>query len=111
MLLEEEDLAKLFDLIKQVWKIEKKSSLKQYAIKEISKVKLFEMNSISCVMNERRLLAHLRHPFIINMHYAFQEREHLYIVMDYKSGGDLRYHIHKKTRNFKEEEVSKYYLT
>lgn len=100
-------MEKSLDLLKQVWKIEKKSSLKQYAVKEISKVKLFEMNSISCVINERRLLAHLRHPFIINMHYAFQEKEHLYIVMDYKSGGDLRYHIYKKTRGFSEDEVSK----
>lgn len=65
------------------------------------------MNSIPCVINERRLLAHLRHPFIINMHYAFQEKEHLYIVMDYKAGGDLRYHINKKTKDFTEEEVRK----
>jgi serine/threonine protein kinase len=27
------------------------------------------------------------------MYYAFQDRENLYLVMDYLSGGDLRYHI------------------
>lgn len=65
------------------------------------------MNSLSCVINERRLLANLRHPFLINMHYAFQEKEHLYIVMDFKQGGDLRYHINNKTTVFSEEQVSK----
>ena len=27
------------------------------------------------------------------MHYAFQDRQNLYLVMDYLPGGDLRYHI------------------
>lgn len=27
------------------------------------------------------------------MHYAFQDKEFLYLVMDYLGGGDLRYHI------------------
>ena len=44
-------------------------------------------------MNERQLLSDLKHTFIINMLYAFQDRDNLYMVMDYLSGGDLRYHI------------------
>ena len=31
--------------------------------------------------------------FIINMFQAFHDRDNLYLVMDYMSGGDLRYHI------------------
>jgi serine/threonine protein kinase len=27
------------------------------------------------------------------MHYAFQDRENLFILMDYLGGGDLRFHI------------------
>ena len=32
------------------------------------------------------------------MHYAFQDNDYLYIIMDLLTGGDLRYHIckHKK---------------
>ena len=29
----------------------------------------------------------LNHPFIINMNYAFETEENLYIVMDYLRGG------------------------
>lgn len=29
------------------------------------------------------------------MHYAFQDKEYIYLIMDYLGGGDLRYHIIK----------------
>ena len=48
------------------------------------------------VTNERELLTKVRHPFIVNMKLAFQDRENLYLVMDLMPGGDLRYHICKK---------------
>lgn len=38
------------------------------------------------------------------MHYAFQDRENLYLVMDLLLGGDLRYHIARK-RKFTEAET------
>ena len=44
--------------------------------------------------------------FIVNMYYAFQDRDNLYLVMDMLSGGDLRYHICKH-RRFSEEQTSK----
>jgi len=74
-------------------------------MKEMSKVKVYEKNSVNSVINERKLLANLRHPFIINMHYAFQDKEYIFIVMDYLPGGDLRYHIGKQKR-FDEEQAS-----
>ena len=44
-------------------------------------------------MNEKYLLEHLKHPYLVNMHFAFQDRENLYLVLDLLRGGDLRYHI------------------
>lgn len=38
------------------------------------------------------------------MHFAFQDRENLYLVMDLLTGGDLRYHIARQ-RKFTEEET------
>ena len=74
-------------------------------MKEMSKVKVYEKNSVQSIVNERKLLAHLRHPFIINMHYSFQDKENLYLVMDYLSGGDLRHQMNK-IKKFTEEETS-----
>lgn len=45
------------------------------------------------ILNERELLSQLNHPFLVNMAYAFQDRDNLYLVMDLMPGGDLRYHI------------------
>ena len=40
------------------------------------------------------------------MHFAFQDRENLYLVIDIMPGGDLRYHF-AKHRKFTEEQTSK----
>ena len=44
--------------------------------------------------------------FLVNMHYSFEDRDNLYLVIDLMSGGDLRYHIGKH-RRFTEEQISK----
>lgn len=54
--------------------------------------------SIQSVINEKTLLSRISSPFIVNMHYAFQDREVLYLVMDLMTGGDLRYHIGSRVR-------------
>ena len=55
-------------------------------------------------MNERKLLPTLKHPFLVNIIFGFQDRENLYLVMDLLTGGDLRYHISRK-RRFTEHET------
>ena len=43
--------------------------------------------------------------FLVNMVYAFQDRENLYLIMDLMIGGDLRYHLTRK-KTFTEEQTS-----
>jgi serine/threonine protein kinase len=80
----------------RVWKVQAKRSKQLFAMKEMHKGRVVLKRSVSAVMNERNLLARLNHPFLVNMHCAFQDREHLYLVMDYLEGGDLRYHLCKQ---------------
>lgn len=72
-------------------------------MKEMLKAKIIQKKSVDSVMNEVSLLTKLKHPFLVNMSYAFQDRENLYLVMDYLNGGDLRYHI-GKCRRFSESQ-------
>jgi serine/threonine protein kinase len=65
-------------------------------MKEMSKLRVVKKNSVHSVMNERSLLCILKHPFLVNMQYAFQDNQNLYLVMDLMSGGDLRYHLGKR---------------
>jgi len=73
-------------------------------MKEMSKSKVITKRSVNSVMNERHLLSSLKHPYLVNMLYAFQDRENLYLVMDLMPGGDLRYHI-SRHRRFTEEQT------
>lgn len=58
----------------KVWKVVDKRTNEVFALKEMRKAKIIEKKSINSVMNERKLLSKLNHPFIINMSYAFQDR-------------------------------------
>ena len=79
----------------KVWKVQLKKTKETYALKEMSKVKIIDRRSEESIISERELLSKLNHPFIVNMHFAFQDFSNLYLVMDYLTGGDLRYHISK----------------
>lgn len=88
----------------KVWKVEFKRTQTLYAMKEMQKLRVISKRSVHSVMNERKILEVLVNPFIVNMHFAFQDRENLYLVLDLKNGGDLRYHI-SKTKRFNEAQA------
>ena len=89
----------------KVWKVLKNNNNQLYAMKEMSKLQIVNNRSIHSVMNEMKLLVQLNHPFLVNMYYAFQDNESLYLCMDLLLGGDLRYHIHNHNP-FTEDEAS-----
>mmetsp|Transcript_23376 Transcript_23376/g.26519 ORF Transcript_23376/g.26519 Transcript_23376/m.26519 type:complete len:392 (-) Transcript_23376:222-1397(-) len=88
----------------KVWKVEMKKTRQIFAMKEMSKARVITKRSVNSVMNERKLLSMLKHDFLVNMHFAFQDRENLYLLMDLLNGGDLRYHLGRR-RRFTEEET------
>lgn len=45
-------------------------------------IRVITKKSVQSVMNERVLLSQLNSPFLVNMHYAFQDRDTLYLVLD-----------------------------
>ncbi|CAD8179556.1 unnamed protein product [Paramecium octaurelia] len=92
----------------KVWKVEHKRSRQIFAMKELQKAKILGKNSVKSVLNEKNLLSKLKHPFIVNIVAAFQDRETLYLVMDYLSGGDLRFHL-ILNKQFKEDQISNQY--
>ena len=88
----------------KVWKAIQKKTKIIYAMKEKSKVKILARKSEISVKNERTLLSKMFHPFIVNMHYSFQDEDNLYLIIDYLSGGDLRYQ-YCLDKKFNEEET------
>ena len=88
----------------KVWRVKEKKTKKLYALKEMSKTKIIDKKSEKSINGEREFLSFLHHPFIVNMHYAFQDSDNLYLVMDLLTGGDLRYHC-SRYRIFSEEQT------
>ena len=88
----------------KVWKVQYKKTKEYFALKEMSKRKILDKKSEKSINSERKFLSILNHPFIVNIHYAFQDNDNLYLVMDMLSGGDLRYHC-SRYRTFSEEQT------
>lgn len=53
------------------------------------------------------MLKQANHPFIINLHYAFQTPNYLYLALDYCPGKDLSFHLAREM-SFGEDETRIY---
>lgn len=93
----------------KVWKVIHKKYKTYYAMKEMIKAKVIDKKSERSIRWERELLSKMRHGFICNMHYAFQDISTLYLVMDLLNGGDMRYHI-SRSKRFTEEQSSIFFI-
>ena len=65
-------------------------------MKEISKAKAYLTKTTKSIINQRKFLEMFNYKLLCKMYYAFQDTHSLYIIMDYLSGGDLRYAICKR---------------
>ena len=75
-----------------------------FAMKIINKAKIFIKKLVNDIETNRRLMEKLNHKLLCKMYYAFQDMENLYFVVEYFSGGDLRYLINRRN-NFEEKET------
>ena len=77
----------------QVWKVLYLKYNKIYAMKKMYKVDIIDKKSEKDVLIELSLLSRIHHPFIVNIHFAFQDSDYLYLITDYFPQGDLRYQL------------------
>lgn len=83
--------------------VERKDTGLTFALKYIRKADVIKSESVRNILRERRMLEQLNYQFICNLRYSFQDIEYMYLVVDLMDGGDLRFHISRKT--FTEEAV------
>lgn len=75
--------------------VQHKQTRELYALKYINKAKCLKMRAVANIIQERRLLEEVDHPFIVNLRYAFQDDENCFFVLDLMLGGDLRFHLER----------------
>ncbi|KAI8087009.1 kinase-like domain-containing protein [Gilbertella persicaria] len=73
--------------------VQHKGTKKLYALKYINKEKCIDMNAVANIISERNLLESIDYSLIVNLRYAFQDDENLFMVLDLMLGGDLRFQL------------------
>ena len=69
------------------------SNGKLFALKVVSKAALGSARAIQRVELESVLLKQIVHPYIVRLHYAFEDHAHFYQALDFVGGGDLFSHL------------------
>lgn len=85
----------------KVMLVRHKSTQKLFAMKVLKKQLIREKNQVEHTLTERRVLEKVKHPFIVDLKYAFKDRQKLYLVLDYCHGGELFFYL-TNLRRFKE---------
>lgn len=59
------------------------------ALKCLKKSAVIKLKQIDHIKSEKKVLASIDHPFIVNLKGTFQTPSHIYMMLDYACGGEL----------------------
>ncbi|KAI0053026.1 Pkinase-domain-containing protein [Auriscalpium vulgare] len=92
----------------RVFQVRKRDTKRIYAMKVLSKKEIIAKKEVAHTIGERKILQRsLESPFLVGLKFSFQTDTDLYLVTDFKSGGELFWHLQKETR-FSEERARFY---
>ncbi|XP_073464731.1 serine/threonine-protein kinase MRCK beta isoform X1 [Aquarana catesbeiana] len=86
-----------------------KSTERIYAMKILNKWEMLKRAETACFREERNVLVNGDCQWITTLHYAFQDENYLYLVMDYYVGGDLLTLL-SKFEDRLPEDMARFYL-
>ncbi|KAL6095423.1 cdc42bpb [Pungitius sinensis] len=89
--------------------VKMKHTERVYAMKILNKWEMLKRAETACFREERDVLVKGDSQWITTLHYAFQDDNHLYLVMDYYVGGDLLTLL-SKFEDRLPEDMSKFYV-
>ncbi|KAF9076401.1 kinase-like domain-containing protein [Rhodocollybia butyracea] len=92
----------------KVLQVRKRDTKRIYAMKILSKKEIVAKKEVAHTIGERQILQRsLESPFLVGLKFSFQTEQDLYLVTDFKSGGELFWHLQRETR-FSEERARFY---
>lgn len=91
----------------KVMQVRKKNDGQIYAMKVLRKEAIIARKQVAHTKAEKSILQKIQHPFIVKLHFAFQTKDKLYMILDYVNGGELFFHLKKEGR-FSEQRVKFY---
>ncbi|KAM0332192.1 hypothetical protein ACHAQA_002467 [Verticillium albo-atrum] len=90
--------------------VKQRATGRLYAQKQLKKASLtVHKKLIEQTKTERQILESVnRHPFVVNLYYAFQDHEKLYLILEYGQGGELFTHLN--TEKMFSESAAAFYM-
>ena len=89
--------------------VEKDDTKKIYALKILKKKMIINEGLLEKLYTEKEILSKIKHPFLVGLDFAFQDKENIYFVMPFYRGGDLFYHLSMAEGSVMNEERVKFY--
>ncbi|CAF1198050.1 unnamed protein product [Rotaria sordida] len=80
---------------------------KLLALKIIEKHAIVEYAQVECILSEKRILQAINFPFIVSLVYSFKDNSHLYLALEFASGGEMFVHFNH-VKKFSEDQVRFY---
>ena len=94
----------------RLWKVRYTETGEQYAMKVLEKKQIISQDMVKHTILEKQVMDKVKHPFLCSLFCCFQTPRHIFLVMDYVSGGTLFYHLRNRPHPFTETET-KFYAT
>ncbi|GAA5878656.1 hypothetical protein JCM3774_000441 [Rhodotorula dairenensis] len=79
-----------------------------FALKVLGKDTVVRLRQIEHVNSERSTLAHVHHPFVVNLFCTFQDEANLYMLLEFVQGGELFSHLRRAGRF--SADVARFYI-
>jgi len=86
----------------------KKDTNEIYAMKVMKKSEMVKKNQVAHIRAERDVLALADNPWVVKLHFSFQDELNLYLVMEFLQGGDLMTVLMDK--DILSEEATRFYV-
>ena len=91
-----------------VWLSFKKDTGAPFATKKMVKTIAKQNKMIKDVLIEREVLAKIRSPFCVNLHYSYQDADNISLVLSLMPGGDLAFLLQTRYSEAKKKEDRKF---
>ncbi|CAF0805905.1 unnamed protein product [Rotaria sp. Silwood1] len=63
------------------------------ALKIMEKQTIVKLKQVEHTLSEKRILQAIKFPFLVNLIYSFKDNSHLYLALEFASGGEMFTHL------------------
>ena len=63
------------------------------ALKIMEKQTIVKLKQVEHTLSEKRILQAIKFPFLVNLVYSFKDNSHLYLALEFASGGEMFTHL------------------